>query len=102
MAELDDRAAWLLKLLIERYIRDGHPVASRQLSREVGNSLSPATIRNVMADLDEMGFVCSPHTSAGRIPTQQGYRLFVDQLLEPEQLLQALLSEHLELQEFVE
>ncbi|WP_043767325.1 heat-inducible transcriptional repressor HrcA [Algiphilus aromaticivorans] len=86
MAELDDRAAWLLKLLIERYIRDGHPVASRQLSREVGNSLSPATIRNVMADLDEMGFVCSPHTSAGRIPTQQGYRLFVDQLLEPEHM----------------
>ncbi|MBY8966468.1 heat-inducible transcriptional repressor HrcA [Algiphilus sp.] len=86
MATLDKRAAWLLKLLIERYILDGQPVASRQLSRAVGNSLSPATIRNVMADLDDMGFVCSPHTSAGRIPTHQGYRVFVDSLLEPERM----------------
>ncbi|MCK5769444.1 heat-inducible transcriptional repressor HrcA [Algiphilus sp.] len=86
MPQLDDRAAWLLKLLIERYIRDGQPVASRQLSREVDNRLSPATIRNVMADLDDMGFVCSPHTSAGRIPTHRGYRVFVDSLLEPERM----------------
>jgi heat-inducible transcriptional repressor len=83
---LDPRAAELLKLLIERYISDGQPVASRTLSRAVGMRLSPATIRNVMADLDDLGFVCSPHTSAGRIPTTRGYRYFVDTLLEPEPL----------------
>ena len=83
---LDPRAAELLKLLVARYIADGQPVASRTLSRAVGMRLSPATIRNVMADLDEMGFVCAPHTSAGRIPTTRGYRYFVDSLLEPEPL----------------
>ena len=71
---LEARAAELLKLLIERYVQDGQPVSSRTLSRERGVNLSPATIRNVMADLGELGFVSSPHTSAGRIPTQHGYR----------------------------
>ena len=78
---LDDRARQLLKTLIERYIAEGQPVGSRALSRISGLELSPATIRNVMADLEEMGFVASPHTSAGRVPTPRGYRLFVDSLL---------------------
>jgi heat-inducible transcriptional repressor len=78
---LDARAQTLLKTLIERYIADGHPVGSRTLSRHSGLDLSPATIRNVMADLEEMGLIASPHTSAGRIPTPRGYRLFVDTLL---------------------
>lgn len=81
---LDSRAAELLKLLVERYVRDGTPVGSRTLARSGGIGLSPATIRNVMADLDEQGFVCSPHTSAGRVPTHLGYRYFVDSLLTPE------------------
>lgn len=84
--DLDPRAAELLKLLVERYIHDGQPVGSRTLSRMAGLGLSPATIRNVMADLDEMGFVASPHTSAGRVPTTRGYRYFVDSLLAPEPL----------------
>ena len=79
---LNDRAQQLLKLLVEHYIRDGQPVGSRTLSRDVGMSLSAATIRNVMADLEELGFVTSPHTSAGRVPTDQGYRFFVDSLLQ--------------------
>lgn len=83
---LDPRAAELLKILVERYIHDGQPVGSRTLSRMASLGLSPATIRNVMADLDEMGFVASPHTSAGRVPTTRGYRYFVDSLLEPEAL----------------
>jgi heat-inducible transcriptional repressor len=78
---LSDRAQQLLRALIENYIRDGQPVGSRTLSRDSGLSLSSATIRNVMADLEELGFVVSPHTSAGRIPTDKGYRLFVDSLL---------------------
>src|SRR6186713_487426 len=78
---LDDRAKLLLKALVERYIADGQPVGSRTLSRFSGLDLSPATIRNVMSDLEEMGFISSPHTSAGRIPTPQGYRFFVDTLL---------------------
>src|ERR671920_274354 len=78
---LDPRAQHLLKTLIERYVSDGQPVGSRVLSRHSGLELSPATIRNVMADLEEMGFVASPHTSAGRVPTPKGYRLFVDTLL---------------------
>jgi heat-inducible transcriptional repressor len=76
-----DRAQRLLRTLIECYIRDGQPVGSRTLSRESGLSLSAATIRNVMADLEEHGFVSSPHTSAGRVPTDKGYRLFVNTLL---------------------
>jgi heat-inducible transcriptional repressor len=78
---LDDRSSILLKTLIERYIAEGTPVGSRALSRFSGLELSPATIRNVMADLEEAGFVASPHTSAGRVPTARGYRLFVDNLL---------------------
>jgi heat-inducible transcriptional repressor len=78
---LTERAQLLLKALIENYIRDGHPVGSRTLSRDSGLSLSSATIRNVMADLESLGFVASPHTSAGRVPTNKGYRFFVDTLL---------------------
>jgi heat-inducible transcriptional repressor len=78
---LDDRAKLLLKALVERYIADGQPVGSRTLSRASGLELSPATIRNVMADLEELGLIASPHTSAGRIPTARGYRLFVDTML---------------------
>ena len=78
---LDDRSRNLLKTLIERYIAEGQPVGSRALSKFSGLDLSPATIRNVMADLEDMGLVASPHTSAGRIPTPRGYRLFVDRLL---------------------
>jgi heat-inducible transcriptional repressor len=79
--QLDTRAQTLLKALVERYIADGQPVGSRALSRISGLDLSPATIRNIMADLEEMGFVASPHTSAGRVPTPRGYRVFVDSLL---------------------
>jgi|SRR5687768_13273030 len=78
---LSERAQSLLKILVERYIADGQPVGSRALSRASSLELSPATIRNVMADLEEMGFVASPHTSAGRVPTPKGYRFFVDTLL---------------------
>ncbi|HTT09539.1 MAG TPA: heat-inducible transcriptional repressor HrcA [Burkholderiaceae bacterium] len=78
---MDARARLLLKTLIERYIADGQPVGSRSLSKISGLDISPATIRNVMSDLEDMGFVASPHTSAGRIPTPRGYRLFVDSLL---------------------
>ena len=79
--QLDSRAQTLLKALVERYIADGQPVGSRALSKISGLELSPATIRNIMADLEEMGFVASPHTSAGRVPTPRGYRVFVDTLL---------------------
>jgi len=79
---LDERAQHLLRTLIETYIRDGQPVGSRALSRESGLALSSATVRNVMADLEALGFVASPHTSAGRIPTDKGYRFFVDTLLQ--------------------
>jgi heat-inducible transcriptional repressor len=78
---LDARAQHLLKTLIERYIAEGQPVGSRVLSRHSGLELSPATIRNVMADLEEMGLIASPHTSAGRMPTPRGYRFFVDSLM---------------------
>lgn len=78
---LNARAEILLKTLIDRYIADGQPVGSRTLARTVDLDLSPATIRNVMADLEELGLVMSPHTSAGRVPTQLGYRVFVDTLL---------------------
>ena len=78
---LDERSRSLLKTLVERYIADGQPVGSRTLSKASGLELSPATIRNVMADLEELGLIASPHTSAGRIPTARGYRLFVDTML---------------------
>ena len=76
-----DRAQHLLRVLIQRYIRDGQPVGSRTLSKDSGLDLSPATIRNVMSDLEELGMVSAPHTSAGRVPTPKGYRLFVDTLV---------------------
>jgi len=78
---LDRRAQVLLKTLIERYIAEGQPIGSRTLSRHSGLDLSPATIRNVMSDLEELGLIASPHTSAGRVPTPLGYRFFVDSLL---------------------
>jgi len=78
---LNERALILLKTLVEGYIADGQPVGSRALSKYSGLDLSPASIRNVMADLEEMGFIASPHTSAGRVPTARGYRFFVDTLL---------------------
>ena len=78
---LDERAQNLLKVLIERYIKDGQPIGSRTLAKDSGMQVSPATIRNVMSDLEDLGLIISPHTSAGRIPTVQGYRLFVDNLV---------------------
>lgn len=90
---LDQRAQILMKVLVERYIADGQPVGSRALSKSSGLELSPATIRNVMADLEEFGLVTSPHTSAGRVPTAKGYRLFVDSLLTVQPLQQAQLRE---------
>src|SRR5262245_29891340 len=98
---LSERSQQLLKLLVEHYIRDGQPVGSRTLSRDLGLNLSAATIRNVMADLEDLGFVASPHTSAGRIPTDKGYRFFVDTLLKFQPLehdkiaaIQTRLGEH--------
>lgn len=99
--DLNDRSLYLLKALVERYIQDGQPVGSRLLSKDPQFNLSPATIRNVMADLEDMGLIHSPHTSAGRVPTVSGYRLFVDSLLtvkplastELTQLQQRLLAE---------
>jgi heat-inducible transcriptional repressor len=78
---LSERAQHLLKVLVERYIGEGQPVGSRTLAREAGLKLSPATIRNIMADLEELGLITAPHTSAGRMPTASGYRFFVDTLL---------------------
>jgi heat-inducible transcriptional repressor len=78
---LNERAQHLLRVLVQSYIREGQPVGSRTLSRDSGLALSSATIRNVMADLEELGFVTSPHTSAGRVPTDRGYRFFVDALM---------------------
>jgi len=77
----NDRAQHLLRVLIQRYIAEGQPVGSRTLSKDSGLDLSPATIRNVMSDLEDMGLVSAPHTSAGRVPTAKGYRLFVDTLV---------------------
>ncbi len=79
--DLNERARSLLKALVERYIHEGEPVGSRTLARATGLTLSAATIRNVMADLEELGYVHSPHTSAGRVPTVRAYRLFVDSLV---------------------
>lgn len=90
---LGERAQHLLRILIETYIRDGQPVGSRALSRESGLQLSSATVRNAMADLEELGFVASPHTSAGRVPTDKGYRFFVDTLLQLRPLDEAATAE---------
>ena len=92
--DLNERSLHLLKTLVERYIQDGQPVGSRALSKDSDLKLSPATIRNVMADLEDMGLIHSPHTSAGRVPTVSGYRLFVDSLLTVKPLESQLL-EHL-------
>jgi len=94
--QLDIRAQTLLKALVERYIADGQPVGSRALSKISGLELSPATIRNVMSDLEEMGFVASPHTSAGRVPTPRGYRVFVDSLLTVQEIDEAALESRLQ------
>ena len=83
---LDSRARHLLRTLIARYIRDGEPVGSQTLARHAGLDLSPATIRNILGDLEEVGLLTSPHTSAGRIPTAQGYRMFVDSLVQMQPL----------------
>ena len=99
--DLNERSLYLLKSLVERYIHDGQPVGSRALSKDPNLKLSPATIRNVMADLEDMGLIHSPHTSAGRVPTVSGYRLFVNSLLtvkplesrELDQLQSSLLTE---------
>src|SRR5678815_3741666 len=85
---LSERAQVLLKTLVERYIAEGQPVGSRALSKYSGLDLSPATIRNVMSDLEDMGFIASPHTSAGRLPTPLGYRFFVVKQLETGELHQ--------------
>jgi heat-inducible transcriptional repressor len=90
---LSERAQHLLRILIESYIRDGQPVGSRVLSRDSGLQLSSATIRNVIADLEEFGFVSSPHTSAGRIPTDKGYRFFVNTLLKLRPLDETAIAE---------
>jgi heat-inducible transcriptional repressor len=84
--EISERAQHMLRVLIDRYVREGQPVGSRTLAREAGLELSPATIRNVMSDLEELGFIRAPHTSAGRVPTVQGYRFFVDTLLKVQPL----------------
>jgi heat-inducible transcriptional repressor len=88
-----ERAQRLLKMLVERYISDGQPVGSRSLARVSGLELSPASIRNIMADLEELGFIASPHTSAGRVPTPRGYRFFVDTLLKIRPLDQVEISQ---------
>jgi heat-inducible transcriptional repressor len=90
---LDSRARGLLRALIAQYIREGVPVGSRTLSKSAGLDVSPATIRNVMADLEDIGLVSTPHTSAGRVPTAQGYRVFVDSLLEMQPLQQRELEQ---------
>ena len=90
---ISERAQHFLKVLIERYIQDGTPVGSRTLAKDAGLDLSPATIRNVMADLEDLGFVASPHTSAGRVPTVSGYRMFVDSLLSLQPLDNSMLKQ---------
>jgi len=88
---INERAQHFLRVLIERYILDGQPVGSRTLAKDSGLDLSPATIRNVMADLEDAGLIISPHTSAGRIPTANGYRMFVDALIASQNVDQKLL-----------
>ncbi len=82
LADLDQRSRAIFKQIVESYLESGDPVGSRTISRALPNTLSPASIRNVMSDLEEIGLIASPHTSAGRMPTQLGLRLFVDGLLE--------------------
>ena len=80
-SQLSERSLYLFKVLVEHFIQDGAPVGSRTLAKDSSLNLSPATIRNVMADLEDFGLLDSPHTSSGRVPTAKGYRLFVDSLL---------------------
>jgi heat-inducible transcriptional repressor len=89
ISELNERSREIFRLIVEAYVETGEPVGSRTLSRRLGSPLSPATIRNVMADLQDAGLLFSPHTSAGRLPTEAGLRLFVDGLLEVGSLSQA-------------
>ncbi|HOZ23967.1 MAG TPA: heat-inducible transcriptional repressor HrcA, partial [Thermomonas sp.] len=93
----DPRARQLLRTLVARHVRDGEPVGSKTLARHAGLDVSPATIRNILATMEEAGLLVAPHSSAGRIPTAQGYRLFVDSLLQVKPLgdveLQRLRSE---------
>ena len=90
--DLNERSLLLFKSLVEHFIHDGHPVGSRTLSRDTDLALSPATIRNVMADLEDMGLLRSPHTSAGRVPTARGFRLFVDSLLSVERMEEKMMQ----------
>ena len=90
---LDQRARLLLKTLVERHISEGQPIGSRTLAKWSGMDVSPATIRNVMSDLEDMGLVSSPHTSAGRVPTARGYRLFVDTILAVQPLAESVQQE---------
>ncbi len=92
-SSINERAQHFLKVLIERYIKEGQPVGSRTLAKDAGLDLSPATIRNVMSDLEDLGFVISPHTSAGRVPTVSGYRMFVDSLLSLQPMNNALMKQ---------
>ena len=89
---LNERAAFLLKTLVDSYILDGQPVGSKQLAHDAGLDISPATIRNVMSSLEKKGLVKAPHTSAGRIPTEEGFRMFVDSLLEVQPIQKKLLT----------
>jgi heat-inducible transcriptional repressor len=82
ITELNERSREILRHVVEAYVETGEPVGSRTLSRRLGMALSPATIRNVMSDLEELGLLFAPHTSAGRLPTEQGLRLFVDGILQ--------------------
>lgn len=107
--KVSEKAQQLIKVLVERYIADGQPVGSKTLSEHAGVRLSPASIRNVMADLEEKGYVTSPHTSAGRIPTGRAYRLFVDSLIQVQPLqgydlrnLQSKLDPDMSSQELIE
>lgn len=90
---LTDRAQHLLRVLVRQYIEDGQPVGSKALARACGLDLSAATIRNIMSDLEGLGFLASPHTSAGRVPTVRGYRLFVDSLIAARPLAQVQIAE---------
>ena len=83
---LNDKSRVLLKTLIEHYIQEGQPIASKTLADSASVSVSPATVRNIMSDLEDLGYVSSPHTSAGRVPTNQGYRFFVDTLVKVDPL----------------
>lgn len=91
--ELNNRSQMLMKMIVERYIREGQPVASKALSQDLALSVSPATVRNVMKQLEDLGLICSPHTSAGRVPTELGYRFYVDTMLNVQPLQGKLIEE---------